>query len=79
MHWRGGVVIEREGMRERKEKGGKIKADAPSINCSNFGASVVVLDRPPHVKLVLKCKTRHINAVHSAHTARNPSSKATKE
>ncbi|GBP48887.1 hypothetical protein EVAR_98071_1 [Eumeta japonica] len=25
MHWRGGVVIEREGMRERKERGGKRK------------------------------------------------------
>ncbi|GBP14833.1 hypothetical protein EVAR_75424_1 [Eumeta japonica] len=27
MHWRGGVVIEREGTRERKERGGKRKAD----------------------------------------------------
>ncbi|GBP13039.1 hypothetical protein EVAR_79367_1 [Eumeta japonica] len=25
MHWRGGVVIEREGMRERKERGRKRK------------------------------------------------------
>ncbi|GBP15485.1 hypothetical protein EVAR_9268_1 [Eumeta japonica] len=25
MHWRGGVVIEREGMRKRKERGGKRK------------------------------------------------------
>ncbi|GBP34748.1 hypothetical protein EVAR_25752_1 [Eumeta japonica] len=37
---------------------------APSINCSDFGASAAVELRPPRVKLLLKYKSPNIDVVH---------------
>ncbi|GBP19106.1 hypothetical protein EVAR_83419_1 [Eumeta japonica] len=55
-----------------------LQTDAPFINCSGIGASIAIVLRSPHVKLVLLKSSMNINAVHDfAHTARNPFSKAT--
>ncbi|GBP29374.1 hypothetical protein EVAR_22746_1 [Eumeta japonica] len=49
MHWRGGVVIEREGMRERKERGRKRKERlaAPESKCVEVDREALRVMRLP--------------------------------